>query len=556
MERSNLLHKMPTITLNKKEFEKLVGKTLPIEKLKDRISMLGTDLESVTAKEIIVEVFPDRPDMLSEQGFARAFSSFIGKKPGLRTYSVKKSNEKVIIDSSVKQVRPYTACAIVKNLKLDNERIKQIIQLQEKLHVTFGRNRRRAAIGIYPLDKIKTPITYKALPPEKIKFRPLDYKQHLTGAEILKVHPTGKEYAHLLENTKLYPIFIDAADKILSMPPIINSDEIGRVTEKTRDVFIECSGFNLNILKQCLNIIVTALADMNGAIYSMDLMYSKKETTPDLRPWKLKINPNYVNKILGLNLSQADIKKYARMMTLDYSNGNALIPAYRTDIIHEIDVIEDIAIAYGYENFEEEIPKISTIASQDPKEKLKEQITNFLVGLSLLETSTYDLTNINDHNKKTLLEESSVELGNALNQDYNIVRTIITPSLLKVLSENKHNDYPQRIFEIATTFEKGESETNVIEQEHLSIALSHSKTNFTEIMKIVNSLFKVLNIKYSIHEKDYKFLIPGRSAEIKINNFSIGLIGEIHPEVLNNWGLDTPVAVVEIDIDDLIKCLK
>src|SRR3989344_8001887 len=161
---------MPTVNLNKKEFEKLVGKKLELDKLKDRISMLGTDLEKIEGNEIIVEVFPNRPDMLSEQGFARAFSSFIGVKKGLRDYKVKRSNYKVIVEKSVKEVRPFTACAVVKNLKFDDEKIKSIIQIQEKLHIGYGRNRRKVAIGIYPMEKINFPIKYLALPPEKIKF--------------------------------------------------------------------------------------------------------------------------------------------------------------------------------------------------------------------------------------------------------------------------------------------------------------------------------------------------------------------------------------------------
>ncbi len=145
---------MPSVTLNKKVFEKLVGKKLDIEKLKDRISYLGTDLEGIEGDEINVEIFPSRPDMLSEQGFARAFSSFIGEKTGLRKYEVKDSGEKVIIDKSVAKVRPYTACAIVRNLKFDDENIREIIQIQEKLHITFCRNRKKAAIGIYPSEKV------------------------------------------------------------------------------------------------------------------------------------------------------------------------------------------------------------------------------------------------------------------------------------------------------------------------------------------------------------------------------------------------------------------
>ena len=276
---------MPTININRKVFESLIGKKLPTEKLKDRISYLGTDLESVTEDEIIVEIFPNRPDMLSVQGFSRVFSSFIGAKTGLRQYKVEPSKEKVIIDRSVADVRPYTACAIVKDMHFDDEKIKEVIDIQEKLHITYGRNRKKAAIGIYPFEKIKTPITFTAKNPEEIKFQPLEFPREINGRQILSQHPAGRDYGHLLEGMDKFPVFIDANNEILSMPPIINSHKTGKISEKTTDVFIECSGFDFNILRKCINIIVAALADMGGKIYSMDLIYGdKKFTTPNLTP--------------------------------------------------------------------------------------------------------------------------------------------------------------------------------------------------------------------------------------------------------------------------------
>jgi len=249
---------MPTITLNKKVFEILVGKKLPLKELKDRISMLGTDLEEIEGNDINVEIFPNRPDLLSEQGFARAFSSFMGIKTGLREYDVKKSNYEVIVDKSVSKVRPFTAVAIVKNIRFDDEKIKEIIQIQEKLHVTYGRNRKKCAIGVYPLEKITFPVRFIAKKPTEIRFRPLEFPREITGLQILSQHPTGRDYAHLLEGLDKFPIFIDANDKILSMPPIINSHDVGKISDNTQDVFIECSGFDYKVLALCLNMIVTA----------------------------------------------------------------------------------------------------------------------------------------------------------------------------------------------------------------------------------------------------------------------------------------------------------
>ncbi len=545
---------MPTITLNKREFERLVGKKLQLEKLKDRISYLGTDLEDIKTNEINLEIFPNRPDLLSEQGFARAFSSFIGVKTGLRKYSVKKSNHKVIIHSSLKDIRPYTACAIVKNLKLDDEKIKQIIQIQEKLHITYGRNRKKIAIGIYPFEKIKTPIYFKAEDPSKIKFQPLEYPTELTGSQILSKHKAGREFGHLLENYKKYPIFIDSNNNILSMPPIINSELTGKITQKTKDVFIECSGFDLRILQKCLNIIVTALADMSGIIYSMELKYENKTiTTPNLTPEKINLDLNYVNKILGLSLTEKQIKKYLERMGYDYKNKTVLIPAYRTDILHQIDLIEDIAIAYGYENFKQEIPKVATIASESKMEILKNKIAEILMGLNLTEVSTYALSNNHIQNTFMNTSLSLIHLKNSVSSDYNVLRMWLTPSLLEVLKNNKHNEYPQNIFEISTIFKTGTSETHTQENERLCILLHDKNTNFTVIKQILDYLFSSLNLKYSINETEHPSFIPGRVARISHNNKEIAYIGEIHPSVLKNFGLELPVAALELNLTELFN---
>ena len=112
----------------------------------------------------------------------------------------------------------------------------------------------------------------------------------MDGLQILSKHPKGRDYAHLLEGKKLFPYFIDAQNNILSMPPIINSHQTGKISESTKDVFIECSGFDYQTLKTCLNIIVTALADMGGQIYSLELDYGVKKTTSDLTPEKMKLD--------------------------------------------------------------------------------------------------------------------------------------------------------------------------------------------------------------------------------------------------------------------------
>ncbi|MBW3011122.1 phenylalanine--tRNA ligase subunit beta [Candidatus Woesearchaeota archaeon] len=553
---------MPTVTLNKNVFEKLVGKKLALDKLKDRISMLGTDLEKIKGNEIIVEVFPNRPDMLSEQGFARAFSSFIGVKTGLRKYNVKKGNYEVIIDKSAKSIRPYTVCAVVKNLKFDDEKIREIIQIQEKLHVTLCRKRKKGAIGIYPMEAIKFPIRYMAKTPKDIKFQPLEFNREITGLQILSQHPAGREYAYLLEGLSKFPIFIDANNEILSMPPIINSHKTGKVSEKTKEVFIECSGFDLEMLKICLNIIVTAMADMGGEIYATNVKYPqgydcKTIATPTLEPKKWDIDLKFVNKLLGLDMKESDMKKLLEKMGFGYEKGKVLVPAYRADIMHQVDFAEDIAIAYGYENFEPMIPNVSTIGEEDRFEKFKRYVSEIIAGLGLLECENYNLTNADNLNKKMNMKLPFVELQNAVNIDFNVLRSWVLPSLMQILKENKHYEYPQNIFGTGTVFKENKKmETNVEEFSRIAAVLCSLDVDYTKIRQVFDYLMKCLDLEATFDDKDHPSFIPGRCARVSVGGKDVAYIGEIHPEVLQNWDLQIPVAAFELNLTELFNILQ
>ncbi|MBN1385606.1 phenylalanine--tRNA ligase subunit beta [Candidatus Woesearchaeota archaeon] len=543
---------MPTITINRKEFEKLVGKKLDDDSLKDRISMLGTDLEKIEGNDIVVEIFPNRPDMLSEQGFARAFASFIGVKTGLREYKVRKSDYRVIVEPSVKKVRPYTMCAIVKNLKFDDEKIREIIQLQEKLHVTFCRNRKKAAIGIYPLEKIRLPIYYRAKKPKDICFVPLEMDKKLNGLQILGQHPTGREFAHLLEGKDLFPVFEDADGNVLSMPPIINSHMTGKVCDKTTDVFIETSGFDMKAQSRLLNIILCSLADMGGEIHEMVLEYpDERIVSPEMQPELWDLDLAYINRRLGLELSEPDVKKLLGKMGFGYSKGRVSVPCYRADIMHQVDFVEDIAIAYGFESFKEEIPEVSTIAREDIIEIFRRKIAHILLGLGLLEVNSYHISNKDVQCSRMLLDADVVELKNALTSDYNVLRYWIVPNHLEILARNKSYEYPQDIFEINTVFRKGDTETGVREDIRLCVTLCSAEANFTKIKQVLDYLFANLGLVYGIDEVSHPSFIPGRVGRVSVGNEKIAFIGEMHPQVLQNFSLDYPVAVLELDITGL-----
>jgi phenylalanyl-tRNA synthetase beta chain len=539
---------MANATFNRKIFEREIGKL--DDKMQNKIAMFGTPLEKFSDEEIEIEVFPNRPDLLSYHGFKRAFLAFLGKQKGLKEYKVNKPEKdySVIIDSSVKDIRPYTVCAIVKGLKFDDEKIKEIIDVQEKLHFTIGRKRKKIAIGIYPLEKIKLPITFKALEPDKIKFVPLESEREMTGLQILQRHPKGREYAHLLAGKPKFPVFIDADNNILSMPPVINSQTTGKITSETKEIFIECSGFDFNALSKCLNIIVTNFAEMGGEIYQMELHYKEKKITPNLSSEKMKISIKNANSLLGLELNEKEIKKLLEEMGHNYNKGNAEIPAWRTDILHEVDLIEDIAIAYGYENFVPEIPEISTVGGEERKEIIKRKISEILAGLNILEVSNYHLTTKKEQFRKMgIPEEHFLEVEES-KTDYNVLRKDLTHYLLKILSENIDSEYPQRIFEAGKIFNPSETE---------NLALAIAPANFTEVRQILECLSRMLNLEIHISEPDKfpNYFIEGRVGEITLDKKSIGFLGEIHPRVLKNWKIKMPVAVFEINLEEVFRKL-
>ena len=544
---------MANVIFDKKTFEKEIGKL--DTKMQNQIIMFGTEVEKVTNTEIEIEITPDRPDLLSYQGFKRSFLSFTGKTKGIKEYKLNKPQKdfKVIIDPSVKNVRPYTVCAIIKNLSLNDERIKELIDIQEKLHTTIGRKRKKLAIGIYPLEKIKLPITFKALEPDKIKFIPLESpgNKEMSGLQILQRHPAGRDYAHLLAGKTKFPIFVDASKNILSMPPIINSQLTGKVTEETKDVFVEVSGFDYETQKKTLNIIITTMAEMGGEIYRMEIKGAPEKISPTLSPEKNKLTMENTNKLLGLNINENQLKLLVEKMGHNYNKGTVESPGWRADILHEVDLIEDVAIAYGYENFEPEIPEISTIGAEDSNQTIKRKIAEILSGLEMLEVSNYHLTKKqNQFTKMGVIESKEKEFVKVEESktEYNILRKDLSHYLLKNLAENSDSEYPQKIFETGIVFEDKEE---IVEKEKLAAAIVPG--NFTELKQTLEYLSRMLGKEISLKETEDvpAHFIDGRIADITLDNKKIGQIGEVHPKILKKWKIKMPVALFELDLESI-----
>ncbi len=537
---------MANITLNRKELEKhfkLDEKTL------ESINMFGTPA-TLSSDSLEIEVFPNRPDLISLQGFIRAMKSYLGKETGLKKYSLKKGMEKVIVEKSIPTEWPYAVACIVRGIKFNDEKIKEIIDIQEKLGSTLLRKRKKGGLGIYPLDKIKFPVRFLGMNPEKIKFRPLEYPHAITGKQILSAHQTGREYAQICSDWKSFPVFIDAKDEIMSMPPIINSHDLGKINESTSDVFIEATGTDIKVIQQALTILAIAIADMGGKIETITCVQTNGEKLiiPNLSYQSMKISIDNINTLLGLSLKEKEVEKLLARMGHEYTKDTVKYSAWRTDILHEVDFTEDIAIAYGYDKLIPEMPSIATIGEELSSEKIISKISDLLIGLTLTEISSYHLVKEEEikmtHSEKIEVENSKTE--------YKFLRPSLRISTLRILAENKDHEYPQKLFEIGTVFSKDSKfETGIAESKKIIVASSPG--NFTEIKQILDYLFRTFNISYTVKESSQPGLMEGRTGEIIIDGKSIGIMGEMHPEALKNWGIKMPVSLFEINLEPFLK---
>ncbi|MEM5834758.1 MAG: phenylalanine--tRNA ligase subunit beta [Candidatus Aenigmatarchaeota archaeon] len=550
---------MPTIEVSFKDLCSLVGKKLSLEEVKELVRYAKSEVESVEGDLLKIEVKDtNRPELWSVEGIAREIKGRIGKEKGCPRYKVERSRVEVMVDKKVSKVRPLTVCAVVRDLKIDENVLSQIIQLQEKICTTFGRNRKEVALGIYELDRIKPPIRYTTVKPEEIKFVPLDFEEELTPKEILEKHPKGKEYGYLLQGFSEYPIFIDSSNEVLSLPPIINSNYSGKVTTKTKNVFIECSGFNFNFLIPALNAVVTALAERRGKIESVKIIYPEKiMVTPNLEPKKFEVSLGYINKVSGLSLKEKEACELLEEARYDAKiKGNKIevvYPAYRQDIMHARDIVEDILISYGYEKIKPKYPRIHTIGKIDEMEEFSNKVAEIMIGLGFQEILSYNLTSKENLFKKmNLKEENVVEIENPVSSSWSVFRNWLLPSLLDFLSNNKHIEYPQKIFEIGVcVVVDEEKETKTREIRKLACAISDTKATYEDISSVLDSLLSSFEIPYKLKPIKHESFIQGRVAGVFIKDKQVGLVGEFHPLVLENWNLEMPVAAFELEVEIL-----
>lgn len=552
---------MPVIEVHLEDFEDLLGVEVDMEEIERRMPMMGVAWEGRTPQGFSIEVFPNRPDMLSVEGLARAYSSFIGLKPGLRRYEVKPSDHIAIVERRVEPIRPYFASAVVVDLEFTDALIRSLMQLQEKLHITHCRKRRKVSIGLHDLKAIDFPVLYTARPGD-FSFHPLDSEGEMTLEEILRDHPKGREYSWILGGKVEYPILMDARGMVLSMPPIINSIHT-RIDEETTSLFIDVTGTDMKTIMEILNILTTTLAERGGVIYSVENRYLDQiVVSPDLSPTVMKLDLDYVNKLLGVEFSPGEVAMLLERMGHGVEGVDPLkvyVPSYRTDVMHPFDLVEDVAIAYGYDKFIPEIPEIAQPGVEDPLEIFTRHLRDFLVGFGLLETLTFMMTN-----KRRLFDmmhlprEPVAETENPKTEEYTVLRNRLLPCLMEVLSRNTHHPHPQNLFEVDVVILLDDREpSGARTARRLAIVLCHSRANFSEIKAVMESILENLGVEgLGIRAGGLDCFIEGRRLVVEVDGDPLCWAGEIRPEVLENWGLEMPVAALEMDVDLLFQLVR
>ena len=543
---------MPVIALSYSRLQKLVGKVSK-KQISESLPFLGLDVESEDKKLIRVEYSPNRPDYSTDFGIALGLQGLLGIKTGGIKLKIKKSNQyKINVTPSVSKIRPYVTGIIAKNGQINDDVLEQLIQMQEDLHMGIGRKRKKSSIGIHDLNRISFPLLYTATT-RNHKFIPLNSQKELSISEIITDTQTGKDYGNLLGQSSQVPIIIDSNKKTVSFPPIINA-AITTVTTKTKNLFVEVTGINKDDAEDMLSVVATILQSAGFTLEHIQIS-GAKNSSPKLQEKKMIVNPSLINQTLGLNLNTSKIIASLKKSRLDaVSRGKNIvctIPAYRFDIFGPMDLVEEVALGYGIQNFEPTVSPSQTIGQTNPVSLQLKSLDQIMIGLGFLEALNsslsskrvlYDMTNRDSKKIISVLDSKS--------QEHTILRDSIFPGLIENLSRNIHASYPQKIFETGSIFNL---DNPISEKTNLAVISAHKDANFTEIKSVLQTALKIgFGIKIETKTAINPSFKNGHCANVIFNKNIIGIIGEIDSKIVDNYKIRVPVVGFEISLSDSI----
>ena len=512
---------------------------------------------------IRLDLLADRPDLFDPGGLSRALKGYLGLESGLSEFTVSDSAIEVNVDPIMMQegtYRPYIVCAVVDVPPLDHNSLREVMRLQEHLHWGIGRDRKLASIGVYNLDAIEGPITYSVVDPDTFKFCPLGMPGvHMTPNEILEKHPKGVGYKHLMQQYVKYPILMDSKGLVLSMPPIINSDET-KCKIGTKRLFIDVTGLSEAAVINSLVTLVSAFGEIGGQIKTVKMNYPDgSKDTPNLMPGSIDISFDDAKQWLGLPFDRDEFMQYLRKMRLNVEPSGDLYkvsyPAFRSDIRHEVDVFEDLAIGFGYENIEPAIVPTYTIGEARPEEKISALVRDAMIGLGFTEIMSLLLQSVERHFEKFNLQpdENHVIVENPKTIEQKVLRNHLMTGVLETFNKNRRKTVPQKIFEIGNVVHlNAEMETGANEYRHMAFGIIGPEAGYAEGRMYLDAILRELKWNSSYSAVDHPTFSQGRCAEVTNENGLWARLGEIHPQVLNNFGLNYPLVYCEIQLMKVI----
>jgi phenylalanyl-tRNA synthetase beta chain len=556
---------MPTITLKKTDIETLLGHPLSLSKLEESLSLVKGELKDAHAgiDEIKIELNDsNRPDLWCAEGIARQLRC---REMGRHAeYPFFKSNsespDRIIVGEGMREVRPYIAACKVKRLSVDDEMLAQMIQTQEKLAEVFGKKREMVSIGLYRLGPIVFPVRYEVVPPDSESFVPLGFEESMTLSEILDCHPKGIEYGRILVGKNRIPLLKDAEGKILSLPPIINSSGVGEVRIGDSDLMVEVTGSDLRLVLLALNIFAVNLHDRGGSVEQIEVAYPyETEMGATLRmPLDIadpvRLETSDVKDALGLDMEpdylESILAAYGYRLSRSGNGLDVRCPPYRDDILHVVDVVEDVAISAGYDQFPPEMPAQFSVGGLSPEEELSDRVRELLAGCGFQEVISNILcSRVELVDRMGIGNSRLVEIDNPMSSSYSVVRNWITPSLLRVEAASSKAFYPHRIFEVGEVAELDlNADMGSRTLMKVSALIAHASANFSEAHSILGQLFYYLDLDYRLEACSHPSFIDGRVGRISTTAGDVGVIGELHPKVLEAWEVKMPASVFEVDL--------
>ena len=546
---------MPVVELNLNRIKKLVSGNITKKNIIDVLPFLGLDIESQDGDEIRIEYSPNRPDYSTDFGIALGLQCLLAGKKGVQKVNIKKTGKyEINVDSSVNKIRPFVTGIVAKNGTIDDQTIKQLMNMQEDLHFGIGRKRKKSSIGLHDLDKILLPLTYTTTTRDK-SFIPLNETKEKSISDILSETDVGQNYGWVLGDSKNVPIIIDSEGNTVSFPPIINA-ALTTVTTKTKNILVEVTSIEKDAAEDMLSV-VSSILQMAGFQISELKISGGKNSTPKLNERNIIYDPKLTSEILGIEMSPSNmvtcLKKCRLDATIKGKKITCVIPRYRFDIFGPMDLVEEIALGYGIENLEPKLSPSTTIGAKDSVTIKTSLITKTAVGLGLLEVVNSSLTS-----KKILYEltkRDSSEMISVLDsksQEHTILRDSLLSGLLENLSKNIHETYPQKLFETGVIFTKGKP---IGESINLAVVMAHKDTNFSEIKAILQSILRTqfkIECKTKSSSESQELFVKGKYADVYVNEKKIGKIGEISNEILDNFRIRTSVVGFEINLSGLI----